>query len=68
VSVRVLTTGGTIASTPASDGSVSVALSGADLLTAGALMAGDLPSSKARILLAVAIATSSLHLIEAHLR
>jgi len=34
VSVRVLTTGGTIASRPASDGSVSVAVGGAELVSA----------------------------------
>ncbi|TCO17311.1 L-asparaginase [Kribbella steppae] len=41
---------------------------GADLIRAGAVMAGALPSSKARILLSIALASESLHLINAHLR
>jgi L-asparaginase len=40
---------------------------GVDLTSAGALMTGSLPSSKARILLSVALATSALDRIHSHL-
>ncbi|MEV0283104.1 asparaginase [Kribbella sp. NPDC050820] len=41
---------------------------GADLKAAGALMAGPLPSSKARILLSVALASAAVHRLPEHFR